>query len=123
MPPAELGYRPAPWSVVKTLANRITAIPDALFRITGAGPGFSVSRGHHLNGPLGLVVAPDGDILGGYRVTPIRTGSGASDTPNASRTPSLISRASASSAAVLADPALTRASVCLAEIRAPSPGL
>ena len=57
------------------------------------------------------------------RVTPTRTGSGARETPNASRTPSLISRARASSAAVLAEPALTRASVCLAEIRAPSPGL
>jgi hypothetical protein len=57
-----------------------------------------------------------------YRDTPTRTGSGASDTPNASRTPSLISRASAISAAVLAEPELTRASVCLDEIRAPSPG-
>ena len=37
-------------------------------------------------------------------MTPTRTGSGASETPNASRTPSLISRASASSAAVLAGP-------------------
>ena len=47
----------------------------------------------------------------------------ASETPNASRTPSLIWRASAISPAVLADPELTRASVCLDEIRAPSPGL
>jgi DNA-binding beta-propeller fold protein YncE len=49
--------------VADTVANRITAIPDALFRATDAGPGFTVSRGHHLNGPLGLVVAPGGDIL------------------------------------------------------------
>ena len=46
-----------------------------------------------------------------------------SDTPNVSLTPSLISRASAISPAVLAEPELTRASVCLAEIRAPSPRL
>ena len=45
------------------MANRITAIPDALFRLTNAGTGFTVTRGRHLNGPLGLVVAPGGDIL------------------------------------------------------------
>jgi hypothetical protein len=49
--------------VADTVANRITAIPGAVFRSTDAGPGFTVSRGHHLNGPLGLVVAPGGDIL------------------------------------------------------------
>ena len=49
--------------VADTVANRIAAIPDALFRVTDAGRGFTVSRGHHLNGPLGLVVAPGGDIL------------------------------------------------------------
>jgi hypothetical protein len=49
--------------VADTVANRIAAIPDAVFRVTDAGPGFTVSRGHHLNSPLGLVVAPGGDIL------------------------------------------------------------
>jgi hypothetical protein len=49
--------------VADTVANRVAAIPDALFRITSAGRGFTVSRGGHLNGPLGLVVAPGGDIL------------------------------------------------------------
>ena len=49
--------------VADTVANRITAIPDALFRVTSAGRGFTVTRGGHLNGPLGLVVAPGGDIL------------------------------------------------------------
>jgi hypothetical protein len=49
--------------VADTVANRIAAIPDALFRVTDAGRGFTVSRGHSLNGPLGLVVAPGGDIL------------------------------------------------------------
>jgi hypothetical protein len=49
--------------VADTVANRIAAIPRALFRLTDAGRGFTVSRGGHLNGELGLVVAPGGDIL------------------------------------------------------------
>jgi hypothetical protein len=49
--------------VADTAANRITAIRDARSRITDAGTGFTVTRGRHLNGPLGLVVAPGGDIL------------------------------------------------------------
>ena len=49
--------------VADTLANRVAGIPDATFRGFSAGRGFTVSRGHHLNGPLGLVVAPGGDIL------------------------------------------------------------
>ena len=46
-----------------------------------------------------------------------------SETPNVSLTPSLICLARAISPAVVADPELTRASVCLDEIRAPSPWL
>jgi hypothetical protein len=49
--------------VADTLSNRIAAIPDAQWRLTDAGPGFTVTRGGHLNGPLGLVVAPGGDVL------------------------------------------------------------
>ena len=49
--------------VADTVANRIAAIPNALFRITDAGTGFTVSQGRHLNSPLGLVVAPGGNIL------------------------------------------------------------
>ncbi len=49
--------------VADTVANRIAAIPDAVFRVSDAGRGFTVSRDHHLNSPLGLVVAPGGDIL------------------------------------------------------------
>ena len=49
--------------VADTLGNRIAAISNALFRGFSAGPGFTVSRGHHLNGPLGLVIAPNGNIL------------------------------------------------------------
>jgi hypothetical protein len=49
--------------VADTLDNRIAAIPDALFRGFSAGTGFTVSAGGHLNGELGLVIAPNGDIL------------------------------------------------------------
>jgi len=49
--------------VADTVANRIAAIPDAVFRVFSAGRGFTVSRGGALNGELGLVVAPGGDIL------------------------------------------------------------
>ena len=49
--------------VADTLRNRVAAIPDALFRVSSAGPGFTLSQGRHLNGELGLVVAPGGDIL------------------------------------------------------------
>jgi hypothetical protein len=49
--------------VADTLDNRIAGIPDALYRGFSAGHGFTVSRGRFLNGELGLVIAPNGDIL------------------------------------------------------------
>jgi hypothetical protein len=49
--------------VADTLANRIGGIPAALVRSSSAGRGFTVSAGHHLNGELGLVIAPNGDVL------------------------------------------------------------
>jgi hypothetical protein len=49
--------------VADTVANRIAAIPRAVFRVSNAGPGFTVSQGHALKSELGLVVAPGGDIL------------------------------------------------------------
>jgi hypothetical protein len=49
--------------VADTLRNRIAGIPDAVSRGTSFGPGFTVSAGRHLNGELGLVIAPNGDIL------------------------------------------------------------
>jgi hypothetical protein len=49
--------------VADTLGNRITAIENAVTRTTDAGTGVTVSGGGALNGPLGLVVAPDGHIL------------------------------------------------------------
>jgi sugar lactone lactonase YvrE len=49
--------------VADTLASRIAAIPAALFRLNSAGTGQTVSTGGSLNGPLGLAIAENGDIL------------------------------------------------------------
>jgi hypothetical protein len=49
--------------VADTLGNRIAAISHAVFRHSDAGSGTTVSQGIHLNGPLGLVIAPNGHIL------------------------------------------------------------
>jgi hypothetical protein len=49
--------------VADTLNNRIAAIPNAVFRFRDGGTGHTVSKGGGLNGPLGLAIAPGGDIL------------------------------------------------------------
>jgi hypothetical protein len=50
--------------VADTQDNRIAAVPGALFRQTPlGGGGVTVARGGYLNGPLGLTIAPNGDIL------------------------------------------------------------
>jgi len=49
--------------VADTLNNRIAAIPNALFRLHSDGTGDTVSKGGHLNVPLGLAIAPNGHIL------------------------------------------------------------
>jgi hypothetical protein len=50
--------------VADTLDNRISAIPFALFRQWPiGGGGIPVSTGGHLNNPLGMTLAPNGDIL------------------------------------------------------------
>jgi hypothetical protein len=49
--------------VADTLLNRIAAIPNAVFRFTSAGTGHTVSMGGSLNQPLGVAIAPNGDIL------------------------------------------------------------
>ena len=46
-----------------TLGNRIAAIPNALFRNRSAGTGQTVSKNGALQGPLGVAIAPGGDIL------------------------------------------------------------
>jgi hypothetical protein len=49
--------------VADTLQNRIAAIPGAIFRTTIAGTGETVSQGKAINGPLGLAIAPNDNIL------------------------------------------------------------
>jgi hypothetical protein len=46
--------------------NRIAAIPNAVFRVSSAGTGTTVSQNGAtgpLQGPLGLAIAPGGDVL------------------------------------------------------------
>lgn len=49
--------------VADTLNNRIAAIPNALNRQNSALTGKDVTANGSLNGPLGLTIAPNGDIL------------------------------------------------------------
>jgi hypothetical protein len=50
--------------VADTHGNRIAAVPGALYRQTPlGGGGTTVAAGGYLNNPLGLTVAPNGDIL------------------------------------------------------------
>ncbi len=50
--------------VADTVHSRIQAIPDAPFRFFPArNAGFTISSGGDLNGPLGMTLAPNGDIL------------------------------------------------------------
>jgi hypothetical protein len=46
-----------------TVANRIAAIPNALLRLTSGHAGSTISEGGALNGPLGVAIAPNGNIL------------------------------------------------------------
>jgi sugar lactone lactonase YvrE len=49
--------------VADTSANRITAIPHAITRENSAGTGAVVTRNGSLNAPLGLTIAPNGNVL------------------------------------------------------------
>lgn len=50
--------------VADTQGNRIAAVPGALYRQTPlGGGGITVAVGGYLNNPLGLTIAPNGDIL------------------------------------------------------------
>jgi sugar lactone lactonase YvrE len=49
--------------VADSVGNRITAIPGAPWRSGSAGIGHVVTSGGALNTPLGLAVAPNGDVL------------------------------------------------------------
>jgi len=49
--------------VADNLSNRIASIPDALTRATSAGTGTTLTKGGQLANPLGLALAPGGDLL------------------------------------------------------------
>jgi len=49
--------------VADTLNNRVTVIDHPLSRATSAGTGRRLTSNGSLNGPLGLIVAPDGHVL------------------------------------------------------------
>jgi len=49
--------------VADTINSAIDAIPNAVARFSDDGTGSMVSAGKHLNGELGLAIAPNGDIL------------------------------------------------------------
>jgi hypothetical protein len=50
--------------VAGAVADRIAAIPSAMTRTTKLGhAGMTVSKGHFLNDPLGLAIAPNGNII------------------------------------------------------------
>jgi len=49
--------------IASTQDNRITAVPNALFRRGSAGPGRLLTSGGALAGPLGLAIAPNGNVL------------------------------------------------------------
>jgi hypothetical protein len=49
--------------VADTLANRIAVIPDAMTRDSSDASGDTLTSGQMLNNPLGLAIAPNGDIL------------------------------------------------------------
>jgi len=49
--------------VADTGLNRVTWIPGAIFRHSSAGTGMVLTSGGGLNAPLGLAIAPGGDVL------------------------------------------------------------
>ena len=49
--------------VADSASNRITRIRNAVFRNHTAGTGSVVTSGGRLNTPLGLIIAPNGDVL------------------------------------------------------------
>jgi hypothetical protein len=45
------------------VASAINAIPNAAFRSSSAGTGTMITKGRAVNTPLGLAIAPNGDVL------------------------------------------------------------
>lgn len=62
--------------VADSAQNRISLIPDAVGRMGAAGTGRDLTAGGALNTPLGLILAPNGDVLtvnaGDGRIVEIR---------------------------------------------------
>jgi hypothetical protein len=61
--PLGLGLDENTLYVADSLDNRIAAIPNATTRTTSAFTGHSVTASEFVNDPLGLTIAPNGDIL------------------------------------------------------------
>lgn len=61
--PTGVGFSRGWLYVADTDANRIVAIPHALTRHTSAGTGQVLTKNGALNAPLGLAIAPNGDVL------------------------------------------------------------
>lgn len=49
--------------VADSLSNRIAVIPHPVFRLSSAATGTTVSQNGALNDPLGLTLAPNGDLI------------------------------------------------------------
>ena len=60
--PTGLGISRGTLFVANSGGNSISAIPGAMTRGTPAKP-ITITKGHKVNDPLGLAIAPDGDIL------------------------------------------------------------
>jgi hypothetical protein len=62
--PTGVGYSGGILYVADTVGNRITAVPGAIVLPAPLfGTGFEVTSGGSLNSPLGLTVAPNGDLI------------------------------------------------------------
>jgi hypothetical protein len=61
--PTGVGLSRGTLFVADSLRSRITAIPNAIFRRHSAGTGHVVTSGGLLNTPLGLITAPNGNVL------------------------------------------------------------
>ena len=61
--PTGIGLRNGTLYVNDSLSNRIAAIPQAITRTTTAFTGKDVTSNGFLNDPLGMTIAPNGDIL------------------------------------------------------------
>ena len=61
--PTGVGLSHGTLFVADSLESRITAIPNAIFRRHSAGTGHVVTSGGLLNTPLGLITAPNGNVL------------------------------------------------------------